>query len=67
MFEAGAIDYAYNMQIDIAELEALEALGRARLVAAPPTSVERIMLNFTDPTMRARTASAPASTFRTRS
>ena len=49
VFEAGSIDYAYNMQVDIAELEALEALGRARLVAAPPTSVERIMLNFTDP------------------
>jgi peptide/nickel transport system substrate-binding protein len=49
VFEAGTIDYAYNMQVDAAELEALEALGRARLIAAPPNSVERIMLNFSDP------------------
>jgi peptide/nickel transport system substrate-binding protein len=49
VFEAGTVDYAYNMQIDRAELKALEALGHARLVAAPPVSVERIMLNFSDP------------------
>jgi peptide/nickel transport system substrate-binding protein len=49
VFEDGTVDYAYNVQVDIAELEALEALGQARLVFPPTASVERIMMNFTDP------------------
>lgn len=49
VFQDGAVDYAYNMQVDIVELDKLEALGRARLVGSPTGSTERIMFNFTDP------------------
>jgi peptide/nickel transport system substrate-binding protein len=45
----GSIDYAYNLQVDIAILEALEALGKGKLLAPPTNRIERIMLNFTDP------------------
>jgi peptide/nickel transport system substrate-binding protein len=45
----GSVDYAYNLQVDIAILEALEELGKGKLLAPPTNRVERIMLNFADP------------------
>jgi peptide/nickel transport system substrate-binding protein len=49
VFEQGTVDYAYNVQVDIAELTRLEALGLARLVLSPASDVEWILLNMTDP------------------
>jgi peptide/nickel transport system substrate-binding protein len=45
----GSIDYGYNLQVDIATLEALEAQGKGILLAPPTNRTERIMVNFTDP------------------
>jgi peptide/nickel transport system substrate-binding protein len=49
VFEDGTVDYAQNLQVDIATLERLETLGKARLIFPQAASVERIVLNFTDP------------------
>jgi peptide/nickel transport system substrate-binding protein len=49
LFEEGLVGYAWNLQVDANLLEALEAVGLARLVVTPIPSVERIELNFTDP------------------
>lgn len=49
VLKEGSVDYGYNLQVDIAILEALEALGKGKLLVPPTNRVERIMLNFTDP------------------
>ena len=49
LFRDGSVDYAYNLQVDVATLRTLEALGKGRLIAPPTNRVERIMINFSDP------------------
>lgn len=49
VLQEGAVDYAWNVQVDAEVLNELEALGRGRLVDGPIPSVERLFLNHSDP------------------
>ena len=49
LFKDGSVDYAYNLQVDVATLKQLEVLGKGRLIAPATNRVERIMINFSDP------------------
>jgi len=49
VLETGEFDYAWNLQVDPAILKQMEAAGKGTLVSAFGTSVERIMVNFTNP------------------
>ena len=48
VMETGEFDYAWNLQLAPEELDRLEAVGKGKNVVAFGTSVERIMMNFTD-------------------
>jgi peptide/nickel transport system substrate-binding protein len=45
----GVVDYAWNLQVDDAELQALEAEQIGKVALYWSSYVERLMLNFTDP------------------
>ncbi|MEM9197358.1 MAG: peptide ABC transporter substrate-binding protein [Pseudomonadota bacterium] len=49
VMETGEFDYAWNMQVQPEILAQMEAKGIGSVVAAFGTSVERLMINFTDP------------------
>lgn len=49
VLETGEFDYAWNLQIEPEVLERMEAAGKGKLVSAFATSVERILMNFTNP------------------
>ncbi len=49
VLETGEFDYAWNMQLAPDVLSAMEAKGKGKVVAAFGTLVERIMINFTNP------------------
>jgi peptide/nickel transport system substrate-binding protein len=49
VLETGEFDYAWNMQVEPEILNAMEAKGKGEIVSAYGTSVERIMVNFTNP------------------
>jgi len=48
VFETGEFDYAWNLQLAPDVLARMEAAGKGTVVSAYGTSVERIMVNFTD-------------------
>ena len=48
VLETGEFDYAWNLQLAPDVLSAMEAAGKGKVVADFGTSVERIMVNFTD-------------------
>ncbi len=49
VLETGEFDYAWNLQLAPDVLEDMEAAGKGKIVAAFGTSVERIMINLSDP------------------
>ncbi len=49
VLEAGAADYAWNVQVEPESLIELEAAGRGKVVAAFASIVERIVINQTNP------------------
>lgn len=49
----GVVDYAWNLQVDDAELQALEAEQIGKVALYWSSYVERLMLNFTDPNREA--------------
>ncbi|MEL6532810.1 MAG: peptide ABC transporter substrate-binding protein [Pseudomonadota bacterium] len=49
VLETGEFDYAWNLQIDPTVLAEMEAQGNGTVVTAFGTSVERIMINQTNP------------------
>ena len=49
VLETGEADYAWNLQIDPAVLGAMEAAGLGQVVVSYGTSVERLMVNQTNP------------------
>lgn len=49
VLETGEFDYAWNMQVEPEILNAMVAKGKGTVVSAYGTSVERIMVNFTNP------------------
>jgi len=49
VLETGEFDYAWNLQIEPEVLSQMAAAGKGQVVSSFGTSVERIMINFTDP------------------
>ncbi|MEL6479071.1 MAG: peptide ABC transporter substrate-binding protein [Pseudomonadota bacterium] len=49
VLETGEFDYAWNLQVEPEILTQMEAKGKGKIIAAFGPSVERIMVNFTDP------------------
>jgi peptide/nickel transport system substrate-binding protein len=49
VLETGEADYAWNLQVEPAILNAMELAGNGKVVAEFGTSVERLMVNFTNP------------------
>jgi peptide/nickel transport system substrate-binding protein len=49
VLETGEMDYAWNLQIDPALLTQMESAGKGTVVSAFGTSVERMMVNMTNP------------------
>ncbi len=49
VLQTGDVDYAYNLQVEAAILEQLEAAGQGEVVANFGSLVERVIFNFTDP------------------
>lgn len=49
VLETGEFDYAWNLQVDPAILRQMAAAGKGAVVSAFGTSVERIMVNGTNP------------------
>lgn len=45
----GAVDFAWNLALPEDTLVDIESAGKVRVLAAPSSFVERIMINFTDP------------------
>jgi peptide/nickel transport system substrate-binding protein len=45
----GLVDFAWNIAVEDALLDEVEAGGKAVIVPVPTSFVERIMINFTDP------------------
>ena len=55
VLQTGDWDYAWNMQVEPQILKQLEESGgKGTVLAAPPTNVERINFNFSDPEHRSR-------------
>jgi peptide/nickel transport system substrate-binding protein len=48
VLETGEFDYAWNLQLAPDVLANMEAAGKGKVISAFGTSVERIMINFTD-------------------
>ncbi|MCB0163972.1 MAG: peptide ABC transporter substrate-binding protein [Anaerolineae bacterium] len=49
VLETGEMDYAWNLQVEPQILDSMAAAGKGKVVTAYGTSVERIMVNFTNP------------------
>ncbi len=49
VLETGEFDYAWNLQIEPEVLAQMSQAGKGTVVSAFGTSVERLMVNFTDP------------------
>ena len=50
VLQTGDWDYAWNLQVEQSILEQMEAEGgKGKLVVIPGTSVERVLINFSDP------------------
>lgn len=49
VLETGEFDYAWNLQIDPTILSQMESAGKGKVVASYGTSVERLMINKTNP------------------
>ncbi|RED13963.1 peptide ABC transporter substrate-binding protein [Pontivivens insulae] len=49
VLETGEFDYAWNLQVEPEILTQMEAAGQGEVVSAFGTSVERLMVNFTNP------------------
>ncbi len=49
VLETGEADYAWNMQVQAAVLEQMEAAGLGSVISVYGTSVERIHINWTNP------------------
>lgn len=49
VFSDGVVDYAWNLQLDAAELDALVAQGQGVLLLNPGARTERMLVNRTDP------------------
>jgi len=49
VLETGEMDYAWNLQVEPEILIKMEQGGRGKVVSAFGTSVERLMVNFTNP------------------
>jgi peptide/nickel transport system substrate-binding protein len=49
VLQTGEFDYAWNLQVSPEVLEEMEAAGRGVVESAFATSVERILVNFTNP------------------
>ena len=49
VLETGEMDYAWNLQVEPEVLAQMEAAGRGEVISSFGTSVERILLNLTNP------------------
>ncbi len=49
VLETGEFDYAWNLQVDPTILKQMAAAGKGEVISAFGTSVERLMVNFTNP------------------
>ncbi|MEM7236337.1 MAG: peptide ABC transporter substrate-binding protein [Pseudomonadota bacterium] len=49
VLETGEFDYAWNLQVEPEILTQMEAKGKGKIIAAFGPSVERLMVNFTNP------------------
>ncbi len=49
VLETGEFDYAWNLQVEPEILSQMEAAGKGTIIAAFGPSVERIMVNYTNP------------------
>ena len=49
VLETGEADYAWNLQVEPEILTQMELAGRGKIVSSFGTSVERLMVNFTNP------------------
>jgi len=49
VLETGEFDYAWNLQVDPAILTQMASAGKGKVLSAFGTSVERLMVNFTNP------------------
>lgn len=49
VFQTGEADYAWNLQVEAQVLNQLSQGGKAQLVTAASPNVERLLINFTDP------------------
>ncbi|MGB0496903.1 MAG: peptide ABC transporter substrate-binding protein [Rubricella sp.] len=49
VLETGEFDYAWNLQVEPEILAQMAAAGRGEVISAFGTSVERLMVNFTNP------------------
>ncbi|MCB0172716.1 MAG: peptide ABC transporter substrate-binding protein [Anaerolineae bacterium] len=49
VLETGEVDYAWNLQVEPQILDSMAAAGKGKVVTAYGTSVERLMVNFTNP------------------
>ncbi|MEM8791333.1 MAG: peptide ABC transporter substrate-binding protein [Pseudomonadota bacterium] len=49
VLETGEFDYAWNLQVEPEILTQMEARGKGKVIAAFGPSVERLMVNFTNP------------------
>lgn len=49
VLETGEFDYAWNLQIDPTVLSQMESAGKGKVVSSYGTSVERLMVNATNP------------------
>jgi len=47
--QTGEVDFAWNLQVEAQVLKQLEQAGVGRLIVTPGVSVERILINMTDP------------------
>ncbi len=49
LFEAGKVDFVYNLLLDSERLTELQQLGKAKVAVYLTSKVERLLINFTDP------------------
>ena len=64
--QTGDFDYSWNLQVEATVLNQLMQGGKGEMVTSDSPNVERILINFADPTRRL-TARAPSPTRSTRS
>jgi len=49
VFQTGEADYGWNLQVEAQVLNQLSQGGKAKLMTAPSSNVERLLLNFSNP------------------